>query len=57
MSNIEESPVVWIRPIVTHLKNGQDVAEVGIDGDANDLEGEEAPENLDREELETPVSL
>ena len=57
MSNIEESPVVWIHPIVTHLKNGQDVAEVGIDGDANDLEGEEAPENLDREELETPVSL
>ncbi|KAI0594707.1 beta-lactamase-like protein [Biscogniauxia sp. FL1348] len=30
-------PIVWIRPIVTHLKNGQDVAEVGIGGGGGDL--------------------
>ncbi|KAI3324205.1 hypothetical protein HD806DRAFT_494433 [Xylariaceae sp. AK1471] len=30
-------PVVWIRPIVTHLKDGRDVMEVGIGGGGEDL--------------------
>ncbi|KAI1632882.1 beta-lactamase-like protein [Biscogniauxia mediterranea] len=30
-------PIVWIRPIVTHLKSGQDVVEVGIGGGGGDL--------------------
>ncbi|KAI5923516.1 beta-lactamase-like protein [Camillea tinctor] len=33
-------PIVWIRPIVAHLKNGQDVVEVGIGGGGGDLTGQ-----------------
>ncbi|KAI1814257.1 hypothetical protein GGS20DRAFT_549191 [Poronia punctata] len=36
-SVMENKPVVWIRPIVTHLKNGQDVTEVGVGGGGEDL--------------------
>jgi hypothetical protein len=32
-----KQPVVWIRPIVTHLKDGRDVMEVGIGGGGEDL--------------------
>lgn len=34
---IEHNPVVWIRPIVTHLKDGRDVREVGLGGGGDDL--------------------
>ncbi|KAI0465866.1 artemis protein [Xylaria cf. heliscus] len=34
---MENKPVVWIRPIVTHLKDGRDVMEVGIGGGGEDL--------------------
>jgi DNA cross-link repair 1C protein len=34
---METKPVVWIRPIVAHLRNGQDVMEVGIGGGGEDL--------------------
>ncbi|KAI8625945.1 hypothetical protein F5Y19DRAFT_479027 [Xylariaceae sp. FL1651] len=34
---METKPVVWIRPIVTHLKDGRDVLEVGIGGGGEDL--------------------
>ncbi|KAI0973361.1 artemis protein [Xylaria arbuscula] len=36
-SVMDNKPVVWIRPIVTHLKGGQDVMEVGIGGGGEDL--------------------
>jgi len=36
-SVMETKPIVWIRPIVAHLKNGQDVMEVGIGGGGEDL--------------------
>lgn len=36
-SVMESKPVVWIRPIVTHLKDGRDVMEVGIGGGGEDL--------------------
>ncbi|KAI1750254.1 hypothetical protein F4782DRAFT_509804 [Xylaria castorea] len=36
-SVMESKPVVWIRPIVTHLKDGRDVMEVGIGGGEVDL--------------------
>ncbi|KAI1743067.1 hypothetical protein F4680DRAFT_391774 [Xylaria scruposa] len=36
-SVIESKPVVWIRPIVTHLENGRDMMEVGIGGGGEDL--------------------
>ncbi|GAP88434.1 putative artemis protein [Rosellinia necatrix] len=34
---METKPIVWIRPIVTHLKGGQDLMEVGIGGGGEDL--------------------
>ncbi|KAI0844627.1 Metallo-hydrolase/oxidoreductase [Daldinia vernicosa] len=34
---IETKPIVWIQPIVAHLKNGRDMAEVGIGGGGDDL--------------------
>ncbi|RYP11225.1 hypothetical protein DL764_000181 [Monosporascus ibericus] len=37
MANIRNKPVVWIKPIVAHLKDGQDVVEVGIGGGGDDL--------------------
>ncbi|KAI1125573.1 artemis protein [Nemania abortiva] len=36
-SVMENKPVVWIRPIVTHLKDGRDVMEVGLGGGGEDL--------------------
>ncbi|KAI1278213.1 artemis protein [Xylaria sp. FL0933] len=36
-SVMENKPIVWIRPIVTHLKDGRDVMEVGIGGGGEDL--------------------
>lgn len=36
-SVMESKSVVWIRPIVTHLKGGQEVREVGIGGGGEDL--------------------
>ncbi|KAI0438178.1 artemis protein [Xylaria telfairii] len=36
-SVMESKPVVWIRPIVTHLQDGRDVMEVGIGGGGEDL--------------------
>ncbi|KAI2768239.1 Metallo-hydrolase/oxidoreductase [Daldinia loculata] len=34
---METKPIVWIQPIVAHLKNGRDMAEVGIGGGGDDL--------------------
>ncbi|KAI1265468.1 hypothetical protein F5Y18DRAFT_52866 [Xylariaceae sp. FL1019] len=34
---MERENVVWIRPIVTHLRDGHDVMEVGIGGGGDDL--------------------
>ncbi|KAI0104956.1 hypothetical protein GGR51DRAFT_520439 [Nemania sp. FL0031] len=36
-SVMENKPVVWIRPIVAHLKDGRDVMEVGLGGGGEDL--------------------
>jgi hypothetical protein len=37
---VKNSSVVWIRPIITRLPNGQDVAEIGVGGGGDDLERE-----------------
>ncbi|KAI0104476.1 Metallo-hydrolase/oxidoreductase [Daldinia grandis] len=34
---LETKPIVWIQPIVAHLKNGRDMIEVGIGGGGDDL--------------------
>ncbi|KAI1371098.1 Metallo-hydrolase/oxidoreductase [Hypoxylon crocopeplum] len=36
-TTIETKPIVWIKPIVAHLKNGRDMIEVGIGGGGDDL--------------------
>lgn len=35
---VQKSPVVWIRPIIARLPDGQDIAEVGVGGGGGDLE-------------------
>jgi DNA cross-link repair 1C protein len=39
-SVVQNSPVVWIQPIVAHLPDGRDMVEVGIGGGGEDLEQE-----------------
>lgn len=34
---VEKKPIVWIKPIVAHLKDGRDMIEVGIGGGGDDL--------------------
>lgn len=34
---VESKPIVWIKPIVAHLKEGRDMVEVGIGGGGDDL--------------------
>ncbi|KAI2464736.1 Metallo-hydrolase/oxidoreductase [Annulohypoxylon bovei var. microspora] len=34
---METKPIVWIKPIVAHLKDGRDMVEVGIGGGGDDL--------------------
>lgn len=34
---VQDGPVVWIQPIIAHLPNGQDIAELGIGGGGDDL--------------------
>ncbi|KAL7622441.1 hypothetical protein AAE478_007946 [Parahypoxylon ruwenzoriense] len=47
-SVVETKPVVWIQPIVAHLRNNRDMIEVGIGGGGNDLA--QKP-NLDAEDI------
>ncbi|KAK4127252.1 hypothetical protein N657DRAFT_653533 [Parathielavia appendiculata] len=39
-ATVRNSRVVWIRPIITRLPDGQDVAEIGVGGGGEDLERE-----------------
>ncbi|KAK4249413.1 beta-lactamase-like protein [Corynascus novoguineensis] len=39
-STVKNSPVVWIRPIITRLPDGQVLAEIGVGGGGDDLERE-----------------
>jgi hypothetical protein len=50
---VKESPVVWIRPIITRLPDGQDVAEVGVGGGGDDLEREAELDYLTPEDVES----
>lgn len=37
---MQHKPVVWIKPIVAHLKDGRDLLETGVGGGAGDLNKE-----------------
>ncbi|KAH6617994.1 beta-lactamase-like protein [Chaetomium sp. MPI-SDFR-AT-0129] len=50
-TTIKNSPVVWIRPIITHLPDGHDVAEVGVGGGADDLEREAELDHLSPDDV------
>lgn len=51
-STVRNSPVVWIRPIITRLPDGQDVLEVGVGGGAEDLEREAELDYLTPDDVE-----
>lgn len=51
-STIQNSPVVWIQPIVAHLPNGQDVAELGVGGGGDDLVREAELGSMSPEEVQ-----
>ncbi|KAL2135047.1 hypothetical protein VTI74DRAFT_9967 [Chaetomium olivicolor] len=52
-ATVKSSPVVWIRPIITRLADGQDVAEVGVGGGGDDLEREAELDYLSPEDVQT----
>ncbi|KAK3316218.1 beta-lactamase-like protein [Apodospora peruviana] len=37
---VQKSPVVWIQPVITRLPDGQSIAELGVGGGGDDLEGD-----------------
>ena len=49
---VQNAPVVWIQPIITHLPNGQDVAEMGIGGGGDDLERDAELDSLSPQEIQ-----
>jgi hypothetical protein len=54
---VQKSPVVWIRPIITRLPNGQDVAEVGVGGGGDDLEREAELDYLSPADIDFVLEL
>ena len=54
---VKTSPVVWIKPIITRLPNGQDIAEVGVGGGGDDLEREAELDYLLPEDIESLLEL
>lgn len=53
---VRTRPVVWIRPIIARLPDGQDVAEVGIGGGGEDLEREAELDYISPSDAETLIS-
>lgn len=51
-ATVKNSPVVWIRPIITRLSNGQDIAEIGVGGGGEDLEREAELDYLSLDDVE-----
>lgn len=50
--NVQNSPVVWIQPIVAHLPNGQDITEMGVGGGGDDLVREAELDSMSPEEIQ-----
>ncbi|KAI1856919.1 hypothetical protein JX265_000729 [Neoarthrinium moseri] len=51
-SVMQTKPIVWIQPIVAHIADGMDWAEVGLGGGGDDLEQEADVEDLTLEHLQ-----
>ncbi|KAJ4293825.1 hypothetical protein N0V88_005338 [Collariella sp. IMI 366227] len=56
-SDETNSPVVWIRPVITRLPNGEDVAEVGVGGGGDDLEREAELDYLCPEDVQALLEM
>ena len=54
---MKTSRVVWIRPIVAHLSDGQDVIEVGVGGGGTDLERDTELEGLSGEDINSILEM
>jgi hypothetical protein len=52
-ATVKTSPVVWIRPIITRLPDGQNVAELGVGGGGDDLEREAELDYLSPEDVKS----
>jgi DNA cross-link repair 1C protein len=56
-SKIQKGSVVWIQPIITHLADGQDVAEIGVGGGGDDLEREAELDYLLPDDIQNLLEL
>jgi len=50
---VRESSVVRIQPVITHMPDGRDLAEIGVGGGGDDLERDPELDYLSPEEFET----
>ncbi|KAL0467660.1 beta-lactamase-like protein [Neurospora intermedia] len=49
---VRENPIVQIQPVLTHLRNGEDLPELGIGGGGDDLEHDEEQEHLSEVQIQ-----
>ncbi|EGO54708.1 hypothetical protein NEUTE1DRAFT_124903 [Neurospora tetrasperma FGSC 2508] len=49
---VRENPIVQIHPVLTHLRNGEDLPELGIGGGGDDLEHDEEQEHLSEVQIQ-----
>ncbi|KAL2020411.1 hypothetical protein VTK56DRAFT_8454 [Thermocarpiscus australiensis] len=54
---VQKRSVVWIRPIITRLPDGRDVAEIGVGGGGEDLEREAELDYLSPDDIESLLEL
>ncbi|KAK8018994.1 Artemis protein, partial [Apiospora marii] len=56
-SVVQNQPVVWIKPIVSRLPDGQEIAEVGIGGGGGDLEREAELQYITADNVDAVISM
>ncbi|KAK8084192.1 hypothetical protein PG997_005463 [Apiospora hydei] len=54
---VQNQPIVWIKPIVSRLPDGREVAEVGIGGGGGDLEREAELQCVTADNLDAVISM
>lgn len=56
-STVQRGPVVRIQPIIAHLENGQDLAEIGVGGGGDDLERDAELDFLSLGDIDTLLEV
>ncbi|OIW24411.1 hypothetical protein CONLIGDRAFT_691706 [Coniochaeta ligniaria NRRL 30616] len=56
-STVQKGPVVRIQPIIAHLPNGQDLAEIGVGGGGDDLERDAELDFLSLGDIDTLLDV